>query len=222
LFAPTYENGPVWFLFALFYVKTIVLFLNRIHLNKYLLIGASTMMALIGMMYNLPINIDEGFVALPFYQMGGICYPLIKKISNNRTMLWIGLFFIILFVCETLTFVMLSKKTQEGILLILLSMAGMFLTFTPLLWVGLKSEKIIWLQKVGRQSLGIMLTHALLCHTFAVIVNRLFEVGSFPWIITSLFCFIAVCFISYYLSLLISKYCPILLGKRHAQKKQLQ
>jgi len=87
------------------------------------------------------------------------------------------------------------------------------MVFSPVLYVSRIIEDASLLQKIGQRSLGIMLIHSPICHTFAVILNRMFERGSVMWISSFLFCYLLTAFISYILTVYIEKYCPILMGK---------
>ncbi len=221
LYGPTLDNGPIWFLFALFVAKLLTLLLTKCRIPFILQLIISIGIGLVGMKTNLPIHLDEGMSATPLYLLGKYSYEHIKLIINNKWLIALGTISLLLFYGDLLTYTIVPKMNYSLMATLFVSFFAI-ISFVPILWTCSRLDKTRWLQKVGKQSLGIMLTHALLCHTFAVIINRLFNIGSIPWIIVSLFSFIAVCIISYYLSLLISKYCPILLGKRHAQKKQLQ
>lgn len=217
LYGPTLDNGPIWFLFALFVAKLMTLLFIKCKIPVILQLIVSIVIGLAGMKTNLPLHLDEGMSAMPLYLLGKHSYEHIKCIINNKWLIALGIISLLLFYGGLLIYTIVPKMNYSLIVLLIVSCIAV-ISFVPILWTCLKLDKIQWLQKVGKQSLGIMLTHALLCHTFAVIVNRLFAVGSFPWIIISLISFIAVCFISYYLSLLISKYCPILFGKKAYKK----
>lgn len=95
----------------------------------------------------------------------------------------------------------------------LLAIAGAFSVFFLILYVSNFLKDIHILQQYGKRTLGIMLTHSLMCHTAAVILNRVFEKGSTVWIIVFLGAYVVIVVLSYYLTVLIERYCPILLGK---------
>lgn len=96
----------------------------------------------------------------------------------------------------------------------IITLIAVMLIFSPVLLFCNLTEKCTWLANFGRRSLGIMLTHMLMLHTVAVVLNRVFEKGSISWIITFLAAYVLVCFAAYWLTVLIERYCPILLGKK--------
>ena len=74
---------------------------------------------------------------------------------------------------------------------------------------------IKFLSELGKHSLGIMLLHSPMCHTSAVILNRIFQKGSLSWIICFLIVYVIIAVLSYWGCKLIEQKCPILLGKKN-------
>ena len=70
------------------------------------------------------------------------------------------------------------------------------------------------LSELGKRSLGIMLLHSPMCHTAAVILNRIFEKGSLMWILSFLLIYFVIVALSYWLTCIIERYCPMMLGKK--------
>lgn len=94
----------------------------------------------------------------------------------------------------------------------LIALLAMVLAFFPFLYLSGRLHGQKWLESMGQHSLGVMLLHAPMCHTVAVILNRVFVPGAF-WIVCFLFAYVAVVALSYWLTVAIEKYCPVLLGK---------
>ena len=63
---------------------------------------------------------------------------------------------------------------------------------------------------LGERTLEVMLVHTLICHVTAVLLNRLFVVGSGMWICTFLVGYVFIVFISYYSSVMFRKYIPFI------------
>lgn len=90
----------------------------------------------------------------------------------------------------------------------------MILCFVPFMFISDKLHNQKWLASLGQHSLGIMLLHSPMCHTAAVILNRVFEPGSMLWIVCFLVAYAAIVFVAYWGTVMIEKYTPVLLGKR--------
>ncbi len=84
--------------------------------------------------------------------------------------------------------------------------------FPVMLWLSAKLRAVGWLSAIGRQSLGIMLLHAPMCHTAAASLNRLFIKGSTVWCLCFLVAYVAIVALSYWLTILIRKHTPVLFG----------
>ena len=59
-----------------------------------------------------------------------------------------------------------------------------------------------------------MLLHSPMCHTAAVVLNRVFEPSSTAWIACFLVVYAAIVFVAYWCTAMIEKHVPVLLGKR--------
>ena len=88
----------------------------------------------------------------------------------------------------------------------------MTLLFFPFLFVAGKLQGWKWLGGIGQHSLGIMLLHAPMCHTAAVVLNRVLVVGSLPWTVCFLVAYVAIVAFAYALTVVIERHCPVLLG----------
>ena len=53
-----------------------------------------------------------------------------------------------------------------------------------------------------------------MCHTAAVVLNRVLEPGSTAWIACFLVAYVAIVFVAYWATVVIEKYVPVLLGKK--------
>lgn len=88
LYEPCFGNRVTWFLVALFYAKILTwlisLFTSRFNLSNniqfFILLPFTFLIGLTSSLANLPLLLDEGMAALPFYYTGKIIYPYIKKI----------------------------------------------------------------------------------------------------------------------------------------------
>ena len=97
----------------------------------------------------------------------------------------------------------------------------MLLCFVPFLFISEKLQNQKWLVSLGQHSLGIMLLHAPMCHTAAVILNRVFEPASLYWIVSFLIAYVCIVFVSYWGTVLIERYIPIMLGKKSCSRAYL-
>lgn len=209
---PIIAGGVTWFLFALFYAKCLAWLVTKTRIPKLL---AVILLVLFGgwiSRFDLPLLIDEGIGALPFYYAGKISYPYIKShINQSWWLALLGLACIILMPMDWFPWVFVSYTEKTAYLYPCLFMMTAC-SFMTVLWLSKKLENQKWLANFGQQTLGILVLHPLLLHTCAVILNRVMVKGTMPWIITFLGCYVLVCILCYYLSVLISKHIPILLG----------
>lgn len=209
---PIIAGGATWFLFALFYAKCLAWLVTKTRIPKLL---AVILLVLFGgwiSRFDLPLLIDEGIGALPFYYAGKISYPYIKShINQSWWLALLGLACIILMPMDWYPWVFVSYTEKTAYLYPCLFMMTAC-SFMTVLWLSKKLESQKWLAIFGQQTLGILVLHPLLLHTCAIILNRVMVKGTMPWIITFLGCYVLVCFLCYYLSVLISKHIPILLG----------
>ena len=209
---PLIGGGATWFLFALFYAKCFTWILSQTHISKWIVLLLSVLLGGWISRYNLPLLVDEGIGALPFYYAGKMVYPYIK--TNWEVIKWlaiIGLSCILLMPMSWFPWVLISYSEKSPLLY-----PAFFLmticSFASLLWVSKKLEKQKWLAKYGTQTLGILVLHPLMLHTCAVILNRVLVKGSTIWIVVFICAYIIICIACYYLSLWISKHFPVLLG----------
>lgn len=206
-------NGPAWFLFALFYAKIILGSIEHLKLPKVIYGGAILGIGYIGMYVNLPLFIDEGFLALPLYAAGKNIFPSVKGLFVNKWILLAGVFAFVVYLLHWCAFVIVPGRSHfEPDYFV--SFVVILLVFFPYLWISQKLEKITMLSDLGKRSLGIMLLHSPMCHTAAVILNRMFEKGSLMWILSFLPIYFVIVALSYWLTCLIERYCPIMLGKK--------
>lgn len=175
--------------------------------------GASLLVGYLGIKINLPLFFDEGCAAFPLYLAGKYMYPYLKKILSNIYLLVLGLVALGAFVLHQVSFTIVPISNGDYSPSYLLAIGLLVLCFLPYLWLSARCVKFSWLSHIGQASLGIMLLHAPMCHTAAVVLNRVFETGSPVWILCFLAAYIIIVALSYSLTKIIEKYCPILLGK---------
>lgn len=161
----------------------------------------------------MPLLLDEGCAALPLYVAGKYAYPWIRKWLGSKLLLAAGVVAFGLFSCQYASFVIVPQGNGQYAPCYLLALLAMVLAFYPFLFVSEKLQGQRWLDSLGRHSLGIMLLHAPMCHTAAVVLNRVFVVGSLAWTLCFLVAYVAIVALSYGLALVIERYCPVLLGK---------
>ena len=217
IYNPATGNGPAWFLFALIITKIVTWAQLKLRMSKIALILSSIIIGYIGYKCQLPFFIDEGLVAVPLYAIGKCIYPYLNKISSNILITALSLSIIVIYICGFVSYGIVpvgNGSYYEPYYIIALS--AILLCFPAILYISKKIENISYLNFLaiyGQKSLGIMLLHAPMCHTAAVILNRIFEVGSNIWIASFIIAYFLIVVISYYLTCIIEKYCPILLGK---------
>lgn len=211
---PLIGGGVTWFLFALFYAKCFTWLISQTHISKWIVLSVLFIFGGWLSRVNLPLLIDEGIAALPFYYAGKAGYPYIK--SNWEVIKWlaiIGLCCILLMPMDWFPWMFVSYANKSPLLYPVFFLMTMC-SFATLLWISKKLEKQKWLAKYGTQTLGILVLHPLMLHTCAVTLNRIMVKSSMPWIVTFFGCYIIVCILSYYCSLWISKHFPIFLGAK--------
>lgn len=211
-------NSAAWFLFALFYAKILLHFLLGLRLPKIIIGGAVISLGYWGMNVELPLFLDEGLAALPLYWAGKELYPYLKKLLAKRWLMVVGVLAICIYMLDRVSFVIVPSAKGTYSPYYLLSFAGVVLTCLPILYLSMKLVRKSWLRQIGLHSLGVMLLHSPMCHTCAVILNRVFDKGSVMWICSSLVAYILIVFMAYQLTILIEKYCPMLLGKSKRTK----
>lgn len=209
---PVMAGGVEWFLFALFFAKIAMWGIHRSKLPHWfiliILIGLGGVISRI----DLPLLLDEGIAALPFYYAGFACYPYLKK--HIKCLRWPALLGIAcIFIMQMNWFpILLVPYSNKPIYLYPIFFLMTLLSFMTILWLGHLLQHQEWLAKFGRQTLGILVIHPLLLHTCAISFNRLFVKGSVVWIITFLIAYVIVCIASYMFTHWIKKHTPILLG----------
>lgn len=216
LMHPKLSNPTLWFLFALFYAKMITWALIRIKCSPIVLFCISLFLGWMGCLYNLPLMMSPGLCALPLYYLGKICYVHIGAIIKKWHVVVIGVFALFYihmakFPCEIVTL-----KDENWIPYYPIAFFVIVLTFSPFLYLCHSISKFgcSFMVEYGKRTLGILLTHSLFLHTAFVILNRVLEKGSDIWIICGLLIYCLVCLLTYWITIVIEKYAPVLLGKK--------
>lgn len=213
IYNPFSSNGPAWFLVALLYVKFFVWGLTRGGKdNKYLILIVTCLMGYVGSKYQLPLLIDEGLAAVPLYLLGKITYPKMMWLQKNPVLTFAGIMTLLLFLSGYIYYTITPTSNGCYYPYYLISLACVVTLFVFILRLC-TLQKISFLEKLGNDSLGIMLLHCPMCHTAAVFLNRIFEKGSLIWIVTFLLFYIVIVFLSYIGTLFIKKSCPVLFGR---------
>ena len=210
---PLIGGGVTWFLYALFYAKCGMGAIRRSKLPFYIVFPILFIVASLSTK-NLPLLLDEGLAALPFYYLGFILYPYINRTRGGHVVLVIlGIICIMLMPMDWFPFLVVPWVVDGRIFMYPVYFIMILLSFFPILWISNKLAKVTWLANFGKQTLGILVLHPLMLHTCAVLLNRVLIPSSVTWIVVFLFAYIAVGIASYYCTLLIITYWPILLGK---------
>lgn len=90
-------------------------------------------------------------------------------------------------------------------------MLAIIMVFPIVLFLCSKLTRVGWLKAIGRQTLGILVVHAPMCHTVAAALNRLFTRGSVEWCALFLIAYVAIVALSYGLTVIIRRRLPVLL-----------
>jgi fucose 4-O-acetylase-like acetyltransferase len=211
---PLIGGGATWFLFALFHAKCLVWIINKIKIPDYIILLLMILFGGVISRIDLPLLLDEGFAAIPFYYAGKVCYPLINR--HWKIICWlavIGMVCIMLMPMKWFPNVLISYG-QRSFYMYPVYFLMTISSFASVIWLSKKLENQKWLANYGKQTLGILVLHPLMLHTCAIILNRVLVKGSVPWIITFVGCYIIVCILCYYCSRWISKHFPVLLGAK--------
>lgn len=176
--------------------------------------GGSLLIGYAGMNINMPLLFDEGCAALPFYVTGKLAYPYLREIMENKGLLVAGVIALCLYLWHLVSFMIVPQSNGNFAPYYLVALGLMLLCFVPFLFISEKLHNQKWLVSLGQHSLGIMLLHAPMCHTAAVILNRVFEPASLYWIVSFLIAYVCIVFVSYCGTVLIERYIPIMLGKK--------
>lgn len=209
--SPIPTNGPLWFLFALFYAKMIFFFLDRIRITAVIIVS-SLVIGYLGVNYEMPCFLNEGFAAVPFLIAGKLCYRHLNYLRDNIYLVLLGVLSYILFVSKTLEFDIIPISVNQYKPYYVVCVLGVMLSFLPFLKMThyLKSGL---LSQIGLHTMGILCIHVQICHSFAVVVRKLMLFGSDGWICLSLVAFVLVVIISYYITIFLEKEIPFVFGK---------
>lgn len=176
--------------------------------------GGSFLVGYIGINNNMPLLFDEGCAALPLYVTGKYCYPYLRKIIENKWLVIVGVAALCLYFWHYVSFTIVPQSNGDFAPYYVLALGVMFICFVPFMFVSEKLHNQRWLISLGQRSLGIMLLHSPMCHTAAVVLNRVFEPGSTAWIACFLVAYAAIVYVAYWATVVIEKYVPVLLGKK--------
>ncbi len=215
---PLIGGSVTWFLFALFYAKLLSWLLHKLPIKTPIKIVLLVIVGALSSTTNMPLLLDEGLTALPFYYLGRVFYPCMKNgWKHERYCAAVGFVCMLLMLCDWFPHLMVPCSSDSIAMYPVLFVMTVF-SFASVLWLSKKMTSQKWLANYGTQTLGILVLHPIMLHTCAVIFNRTLGKGSVLWIITFLCAYVIVCTACYFCSIWISKYCPILLGK-YKQKK---
>lgn len=211
--APIAGGGASWFLIALFWTKVIAHFLSKIKINETLKVIILIAIATAVTQCNLPFRIDEGFSALPFYYIGKIMHPHMERILSYKSLVIGGGICLILMQGSWFPYELVNLSVGYPMYLYPVYFGMTLMSFVAVLWLCKRIESWGWLSAFGQQTLGILVLHPILLHTFAVVLKRVFDISSVQYVISFLLAYVVVCICSYYISLYISKHHPYLFGK---------
>ena len=210
---PVIAGGVEWFLFALFLAKIVMWTIHRSRLPHWLILAILIGLGGVISRIDLPLLLDEGIAALPFYYAGFVCYPYIKKYLTYLK--WPALFGMVCIILMQMNWfpILLVPYSDKPIVMYPVFFLMTLLSFMTILWLGYILQHQEWLAKFGRQTLGVLVIHPLLLHTCAISFNRLFVKGSTIWIVTFLMAYVVVCVVSYMFTRWICNHMPYLLGQ---------
>lgn len=212
--SPLIGDGVIWFLFALFYAKCGTWLINKTKIPTHIILTLLILFGGVVSRIDLPLLLDEGIAAIPFYYAGKVCYPLIKKYWKITCWLAvIGVACIVLMSMNWFPWVLVSYAEHPSYMYPVFFLMTIC-SFATFLWISKKLKNQRWLANFGKQTLGILVLHPLMLHTCVITLNRVMEKGSTPWIISFLGCYVIVCFVCYFCSLWISRHFPLLLGAK--------
>ena len=219
LYSPFIGNGVTWFLVALFLTKVLVgildrLFSKEIKHRKWLMYVCVVCLCWILAGRDIPLMIDEGLAALPFYLLGKILYPKIKQICANDMFVIICVLFSSVMLLPVFPAAVVPYNSEcNNILLYPFFCFIITCSFFPFLRISLFFEKCTWLSEFGQHTLGVLVIHPLILHLFAVVLSRIFVRGTTEWLIGFIIAFVVTIIASFYFAKLISVKLPFLLGK---------
>lgn len=207
-------NGPIWFLFALFYTKLLVVFLRQLNINSiYKWIGI-ILLGYIGSNTHLPLYLSEGMMCLPLYYAGKLYY-LNSIYKQKRTLL--NILSIVLLILSQLGVFQyqfgINKQPNYGFSY-LLSFTAILFSCHCILWLCQSIHSPL-IEKIGKNTLGIMLIHSQIEFTLFYIVEKTGYSFNTPLnFIINLSIIICSFIISYLLTLFIRHKVPWLLGEK--------
>ena len=206
---PQNGNGPVWFLIALLYAKIITGCMVKSKLPEFVLFVCSIAIGYIGATYQMPLLMDEGMAALPLYYTGKYLFPYLGDIIKKW---WVNIIGICVWGAFMTTQLYYNIGPVNGLYnpYYLLAILGAMFVFIPFMTLSKMLVNIKPLIALGEMTLEVMLIHTFICHVTAVLLNRLFVVGSGIWICSFLFFYVVIVFLSYYVSIFLKKYIPVL------------
>ena len=211
LVSPISTNGPLWFLFALFYAKVIFYFLTKIKINI-VVVATSLILGYIGVNHEMPCYLNEGFAAVPFLIVGKLCYKHLDCLRNNIFFGAFGVVSYILLISKTLEFDIIPISVNHYKPYYIVCFFAVVSSFLPFLKVVHYLKDSV-LPQIGLHTMGILCIHVQICHSFAVVVRKIMSFGSDGWIWLSLVSFVFVVIISYYLTVFLEKKIPFVFGK---------
>lgn len=222
IFTPCTTNGPCWFLVALFWTRLLMWLLEHAFRPKALQAAAVVLLGWLGFRQMLPLYFDDALVALPLYYAGKAAYArrsLWRWRSPAGVLLLVaGLASLLAFAFHGLSFTILPgtwgvEGSGGGYQpFYLAALAGIVLVFPLVMFVSSLLVSQSWLSRLGGQTLGILVVHSPMCHTLAVVLNRLMVKGSVAWIACFLAGYVVIVAASYALAVFVRRRCPLLFG----------
>lgn len=209
--SPTPSNGPLWFLFALFYAKMFFYFLAKIK-SDVLVLFFSLILGYLGVKYEMPCFFNDGLAAIPFLVFGEMSYKHLNFLRDNIYLLLLGVLAFVLFCSNILEYDIIPISVNHYKPSYLVCIGAVMLSFLPFLKIVhfLKRDR---LAQMGLHTMGMLCIHVQICHSFAVVCRKIMEYGSEGWICLSLVSFVVVVFLSYYITIFLEKKCPFVFGK---------
>lgn len=210
---PFAGDGTVWFLAVLFVTKLLTAMLVKLPFPKVGLFLLTLVIAWVSSLYHPYVLIDRVLTALPLYCGGKLAYPYLSKLIENKLLIGLGVLCLI-YIWQfdyPYTLVELSLSTNGWYYPLYLGMT--FAAFIPCLYIATILQNWQWMANYGTKTLGTLVLHPLMLHTCAITLNRDFVPESTTWFVCFVIAYVIVCVLCYYLTIIIERYCPILLGK---------
>lgn len=215
---PVIGGGVTWFLIALFVAKILVGIIERVvpvglKYRQWFMYGGVVTICWTLAGINLPLMIDEGLTALPFYLLGKILYPRIKQLCGNTGLVVAGLIIAFMMLWPPFPAAIISfNSLNDEVRLYPLFCFVIICAFLPLLRLCMLIKNN-WLSDFGQHTLGVLVIHPLVLHASSVVLNRVLVKGSVAWLMCFAVAYVVAVVFSYYATKIIVKKCPILLGK---------